>query len=120
MCPSYDPDGDGCDTAGSYDGQILEIVVDPDDAGPRRYAIGHAGDVLALGDWDCDGRDTPGLYRPSTGAIVYYDAWGEPSRPAAPSAYGMGPAGGTATVRRASNKTAGCDELLVSPSPRGG
>lgn len=113
-----DPDGDGCDTVGSYDGEVLEIVVEAGDAAPRRYAVGRAGDVLVLGDWDCDGRDTPGLYRPSTGAIVYYDAWGGPATPAAPSAYGGGPTNGTAAVARGTGDS--CDELVVSPSPRGG
>jgi subtilisin family serine protease len=30
---------------------------------------GNAGDVPFFGDWDCDGVDTPGLYRRSTGFV---------------------------------------------------
>jgi hypothetical protein len=41
----------------------------------RTYRLGRAGDVVVVGDWDCDGLATPGLYRPSTGEAFEYDSW---------------------------------------------
>ena len=31
--------------------------------------FGRPGDLPLLGDWDCDGSDTPGVYRPATGRV---------------------------------------------------
>lgn len=36
-------------------------------AGVASFYYGNPGDVPMMGDWDCDGIDTPGLYRPSDG-----------------------------------------------------
>jgi len=33
------------------------------------FTLGDPGDVPVLGDWDCDGIETPGAYRPSTGQV---------------------------------------------------
>jgi hypothetical protein len=34
-----------------------------------KFLFGVPGDVPIIGDWDCDGWDTPGYYRPSTGWV---------------------------------------------------
>ncbi len=52
-------------------------LVDPDQAmwhlrdqgTVRSFFYGNPGDVPFLGDWDCDGEDTPGLYRQSDGFV---------------------------------------------------
>lgn len=33
------------------------------------FIYGNPGDLPMMGDWDCDGTDTPGLYRPSDGYV---------------------------------------------------
>lgn len=33
------------------------------------YYFGNPGDTPILGDWNCDGRETPGMYRPSDGFV---------------------------------------------------
>jgi eukaryotic-like serine/threonine-protein kinase len=43
--------------------------------GDQRFAVGATGDVLALGDWDCDGVATPAVLRPSTGSVFRFDRW---------------------------------------------
>ncbi|MXZ52235.1 MAG: hypothetical protein F4Z34_03500 [Acidimicrobiaceae bacterium] len=48
--------------------------------GGRRYAVGAIGDFVETGDWDCDGRVTAAIVRPSTGGVVLFDAWPEPGR----------------------------------------
>lgn len=37
------------------------------------YRVGVAGDVAVVGDWDCDGRRTVRLLRPSTGELYEFD-----------------------------------------------
>ena len=48
--------------------------------GGRRYAVGAVGDFVETGDWDCDGRVTAAIVRPSTGGVVLFDAWPEPGK----------------------------------------
>lgn len=80
-----DADGDGCRTVGVYSNRtdlgpetgamVLEIRIDDGALRPQRFDLGQRGDRLLLGDWDCDGIDTPALYRPTTGVTSYYDSW---------------------------------------------
>jgi hypothetical protein len=44
-------------------------------AGSSRFEVGQTGDVVALGDWDCDGGATPAVLRPSTGEVFVFPAW---------------------------------------------
>lgn len=44
----------------------------------RRYAIGAEGDLVVIGDWDCDGVATPAIARPGTGQVVLFDRWPSP------------------------------------------
>ena len=44
----------------------------------RRYAIGAEGDLVVIGDWDCDGEATPAIARPGTGQVVLFDRWPSP------------------------------------------
>ena len=39
------------------------------DATTLQYTFGLPGDVPLMGDWDCDGVETPGVYRLSTGGV---------------------------------------------------
>lgn len=39
------------------------------------WAAGGPGDVIVIGDWDCDEVPTPGVLRPSTGAFYVFDRW---------------------------------------------
>jgi len=40
----------------------------------RSFYFGNPGDVPLMGDWDCDGIDTPGLYRQSDGYVYLRNA----------------------------------------------
>jgi hypothetical protein len=115
VCPSPSPahdattadvDGDGCPDAVSVVGERIEAVV----AGERvTFTVGDPGDQVLIGDWDCDGRATPGVFRPAAGAFFTYGSWpadGTGLRPDRAPA----PRSGTAAVRRGE----GCDELHVT------
>ena len=43
--------------------------------GEHHYAIGEPDDVVVVGDWDCDGRATAAVLRPSTGNVFRFDGW---------------------------------------------
>ena len=69
-----DVDGDGCGDAVSTDANAVLV-------GDRRYRLGTDGDVVAVGDWDCDGTATPALLRPSNGKVFTFDRWATESDP---------------------------------------
>ena len=55
-------------TATPLEGSVLE-------SDGRRYRVGQAGDAVLVGDWDCDGRPTPALFRPATGEVFVFPRW---------------------------------------------
>ena len=70
-----DTDGDGCGDLVSVDGEIVAV-------NGMRYRVGAPGDVIAVGDWDCDGTATVLALRPSTGEIHHFPTWADPGAPA--------------------------------------
>jgi eukaryotic-like serine/threonine-protein kinase len=76
-----DVDGRGCTAYGVYrlqpvasgvERMVLTISIGGD---RKQIGLGEPGDQLVLGDWDCDGVDTPGLYRAAAGVVQYFDVW---------------------------------------------
>ncbi len=63
------------------------------------WAVGNAGDVITVGDWDCDGSVTPGVWSPSTREWFAFDDWAQ------------------ATVR--AKRLVGSGDLAVELDPRG-
>jgi len=117
-----DIDGSGC---GSYAVWADGVLTVPARSGraAATYQLGEPGDQVVLGDWDCDGRATPGLFRPASGDAYVFDGWAGPgqemaARPVdlgADSEPGQGRQGG-AMVRVAHSTQpdhAGCDKLDV-------
>ncbi len=60
-----------CDTVGFQDGGSQFHIWDLATSGMIQHSFffGNPGDVPFYGDWDCDGVDTPGLYRRSDGYV---------------------------------------------------
>ncbi len=69
--------GDGCPVQVVWDGQVMQLRLSSGDALPRRYDFKRQlrrqrhGDLL-MGDWDCDGAESPALYDPGTGVVYYF------------------------------------------------
>jgi hypothetical protein len=63
------------------------------------YKVAEPGDVVVLGDWNCDGVATPAVFRPSTGSVFGYDTWASADSPA--TAHTLGRAPGAAGIRAA-------------------
>jgi len=85
----------------------------PGAAGDHRYRVGRPGDRRFVGDWDCDGEDSPALYRPRTGEAFVFDRWADG---AAPSRVEQLDAGADADVVTDGH---GCDHLVTRVSSPG-
>lgn len=103
--PAADVDGDGCEEPITVAG--TEIAV-----GAFRFAAAQAGDVVTVGDWDCDGQATPAVLDTATGDLFLFDRW-----PAAPDeALTVGPEAavpGAIGARGDDVDGDGCDEVIL-------
>lgn len=43
----------------------------------HRWEVGAEGDVVVVGDWDCDRVPTPAVLRPATGRFAVFDRWAD-------------------------------------------
>jgi len=68
-----DVDGDGCLDAVLRSGHVLIRATAA--GSTERFAVGELGDLALVGDWDCDGVATPGLYRREAGRAFVFDGW---------------------------------------------
>jgi hypothetical protein len=101
--PAADVDGDGCAEAVVVEGGTIS-------AGTARWTLGEPGDLAAVGDWDCDGADSPALLRPATGDVFVFPGWAIHDRPV--TVHAAGTVDGGIGIR-AQGRTDGCDDLLV-------
>lgn len=100
--PVADVDGDGCARAVTVEGTTVATE-------DGRFQVGEEGDLVVVGDWDCDGSATPVLVRPSSGDVFVFDRWAttEPLTVEATRSVGE------VTEARAQRQQ-GCDRLLVT------
>ncbi len=63
--------GPGCDSVVMVDGRARFTMYSDavPGSGVQRMYFGNPGDEPLMGDWNCDGEDTPGVYRRSSGLI---------------------------------------------------
>ena len=59
----------GPDSVGVMDSASAFWLLLRADGTTADFTLGDPGDTPLLGDWDCDGIQTPGTYRPSTGRV---------------------------------------------------
>lgn len=84
----------------SVDGTVVSI-------GDRRWSVGAAGDMVLVGDWDCDGAPTPAVLRPGDGGFFVFDRWAGEGEAATARKIGHFPGAVSATA-------AGCGSALVT------
>jgi hypothetical protein len=70
----------------------------------ERWRVGEPGDLVAVGDWDCDGTSTPAVLRPSEARLFLFAGWDE-SAPAV--------AGPAAPADAVGFRAAGCGQAEV-------
>ena len=118
-----DVDGDGCAVTGVYQqqatsqGTTVMVLTIPIGGVDKRIGLGEPGDQVVLGDWDCDGVDTPALYRRSAGVVQYFDVWPEVTQQTyEPSSSEDVPVGGTAELDEGAGDGEGddCDRVRVA------
>jgi hypothetical protein len=100
--PAADVDGDGCPEALAVQGHAVT-------AGDARWTLGEPGDLVTIGDWDCDGVASPAVLRPATGDVFVFPAWAPEGEPATVPA--VRTVAGAAAVRAEHGD--GCDRLVV-------
>lgn len=101
---AVDHDGDGCPSTVVVGPGVVEVD-------GTRYGVGEPGDVLAVGDWDCDGVGTVAAVRPGTGEVFVFDRWASRSEDAVAGAVTTVP--GASTVRADDPDGDGCPRLVV-------
>ncbi len=115
-----DINGDGCTEKiqiGTNSGAGV-VAGQPAIATPtRRWLIGQTDDLVAVGDWNCDGIATPAVLRPTSGEAFFFAVWPYGSPPAQPTSRASVPTGATrvsslANVAEASPARQ-CHDLVV-------
>jgi hypothetical protein len=101
--PGADVDGDGCPEPLVVEGGTV-------DAGVARWSLGEPGDLVAVGDWDCDGDASAALLRPPTGDVFVFSAWADEGEPVTVSSTQR--VDGAVGIR-AEPGDQGCDRLVV-------
>jgi hypothetical protein len=76
------------------------------------WSVGANGDLVVLGDWDCDGEDTLALLRPSTGGVFAFAAWATDDRDV--SADPLSVVAGATTIDARDTDGDGCDDVVVT------
>jgi tRNA A-37 threonylcarbamoyl transferase component Bud32 len=76
-----------------------------------RYRIGDPGDLVVVGDWDCDGSPTPTVVRPADGSVWTFPTWAPTGAPVGAEPVGVAPSPASAAVTAGPD---GCDELTVT------
>ena len=79
--------------------------------GTGRWEVGAPGDLVTLGDWDCDGSKTLALLRPSTGAVYAFLDWATGDRDT--TADSLGVVDGANAISTEDADGDGCDDLVV-------
>lgn len=81
------------------------------------WTLGADGDLVAVGDWDCDGRSTLAVVKPSSGIVGFYGSWPPPERHVVPARIAVVPQHADAVSRSSSSFGAAhdlsCDALVV-------
>ncbi|MCI0544180.1 MAG: hypothetical protein L0Z49_07000, partial [Actinobacteria bacterium] len=62
------------DTAGAVEQTKSHWTLRAENGNTTTIGYGNPGDLPFMGDWDCDGVDTPGLYRQSDGFVYLRDS----------------------------------------------
>jgi hypothetical protein len=104
--PAADVDGDGCVETLVVDGSTI-------DAGVARWTLGEPGDLVTVGDWDCDGDASAALLRPATGDVFVFATWAELDRPVTVSAVDQVVGGTSVRAEPAGEGQPACDRLVV-------
>jgi eukaryotic-like serine/threonine-protein kinase len=97
-----DVDGNGCP-------EPWRVITGGLEVGGRHYALGGPDDLVAVGDWDCDGIATPALVERASGSVFLFDVWATEDAEVTAAAVGLVSAPIAVEVGRSA-----CDSLVVT------
>ena len=117
-----DVTGQGCLSRVVQIGQMLEVRSSSRGPAARfRFRPAVAACQVVIGDFGCDGRDTPALYDPQTGKVFVYLEWPRPGRSAsAARTESTGVTGGRLVVTRGLGARCSSVRVLLPRGPIGG
>jgi hypothetical protein len=87
------------------DGGVVELA-------GERWSVGQPGDIVTVGDWDCDGIATPAAYRPATGDVFVFGDWADADQPVTVEPVAQ-VAGGRGLGAGRNERSDGCDIPVV-------
>jgi hypothetical protein len=102
--PAADPDGDGCPSPVRLGDGVVEVD-------GVRYGVGRPGDLLAVGDWDCDGEATVALVHAGSGEVFVFEGWATDAAAAEATSTATVPSASAVEVADADGD--GCTTLVV-------
>lgn len=70
LAATVDTNGDGCP-------EMVEVAQGVVSVSGQRWRVAPPDDLVAVGDWDCDGVSTPAVVQPATGAVWTFPRWAE-------------------------------------------
>jgi tRNA A-37 threonylcarbamoyl transferase component Bud32 len=73
------------------------------------FELGRTGDIVRVGDWDCDGSSSPAVLRPASGEVFVFEGWVEGDATRRAEALTVVPGARDLSVVR----SAGCDTLMA-------
>jgi len=108
----------GCPVTITTRRNTVTVHFEPDEP-PVELVVGDDGDRAVVGDWNCDGTYTPGVYRPDTGQVFLFAGWATVDSPRVYSApaFDSDRRGGEPRVRDTSGD--GCDDVDVAGAAPG-
>jgi hypothetical protein len=86
-----DVDGDGSP-------DLVEVEAGVITAGGARWQVAAAGEIVMVGDWDCDALPTPAVVRPGSGQVWVYPRWAGEGEEVAAELAGVAPRAVSATI----------------------
>jgi len=110
--PAADVDGDGCRETLVVDGSTV-------DAGVARWTLGEPGDLVTVGDWDCDGDASAALLRPASGDVFLFATWADLDRPVTVTPVDRVAGGAAIRAEPAGGGDRPCDRLVVDTATGG-
>ncbi len=111
-----DVDGDGCRDEVHIEPAVADRPSSTISTPFGRWRLGIEGDLIAVGDWNCDGRSTLAVVRPRSGLAAFYESWPRFARSVGPARIVTVPRHATAVSAIAAQNNPPLDDIESSPA----
>ena len=111
-----DVNGDGCRDGVHIEPAVADRPSSTISTPFGRWRLGTEGDLIAVGDWNCDGRSTLAVVRPHSGLAAFYESWPRSARSVGPARIVTVPRHATAVSAIAAQNNPPLDDIESSPA----